>query len=273
MKTISAVITAFNSVKTIGSVLESVAWAGEIIVVDTDSTDGTRELCAKYPQCRIIQDPSGLPNVKRNHGYEAASGDWIITLDSDEIISAPLAEEIRAIVASQETRFDGYLASNRDLMFGKWLRYVQGQHARPQRYILFRKGCLRYACKRIHEMPLIQGRWGYLKNWYDHEPQPTDLSALICKMNGYSDKDIQTVNLEEARKRFTWSRMVFSPLKQFLIMYVKHQGFRDGAAGLMISVITSMNVFIENAKLWEFIYVTNTGKHGTFEHSRTLVER
>ena len=58
--------------------------------------------------------------------------------------------------------------------------------------------------------------------------------------------------------------MTLLPIKQFIIMYIKHQGFRDGMAGLIISVLTSFNIFVEQAKLWEFIYVRNAGilNHG-----------
>jgi hypothetical protein len=142
-------------------------------------------------------------------------------------------------------------------MFGRWLYYAQGQKHRPQRYLLFKKGYLRWEAKRIHEMPLIKGKWGNLKNWFDHKPYAYTVSTFLAKMNGYTDKDMTKVTLEEAKKRFRWYRMFFLPLKQFFTMYIKHQGFRDGAPGLILSILNSFNVFIEYAKLWEFIYAKN----------------
>lgn len=257
MKKLSVVITAYNSTPTIKKCLEAVKWTNEIIVVDSESTDGTIEICREYPNCRVLQNPSAYPNIKRNYGYEQASGDWILTLDSDEIVPPELSGEIRQILSSDNIRYDGYLASGRELMFGKWLYYVQGQKHRPQRYFLFKKGYLRYECKRIHEMPQITGKWGYLKNWYDHEPFSYTISTFINKMNIYTDKDMEVVTLAEAVKRFKWHRMILLPLKTFFIMYIKHQGFRDGAHGLILSILYSFYAFVGYAKLWEFIYYKN----------------
>jgi glycosyltransferase involved in cell wall biosynthesis len=257
MKKLSVVITTCNSARTINKCLEAVKWANEIIVVDSESRDGTIEICREYPNCRLLQNPSPYPNIKRNYGYEQASGDWILTLDSDEIIPPKLSEEIRQIVSSDNIGYDGYLASGRELIFGKWLYYIQGQKHRPQRYFLFKKGYLRYKCKRIHEIPLVTGSWGYLKNWYDHEPFSFDISTFINKMDSYIDKDMQMLTLEEAAQRFRWHRMLFLPLKSFLIMYIKNQGFRDGAHGLIMSILDSFYIFVEYAKLWELIYHKN----------------
>ncbi len=257
MKKISVVITTHNSSRTIGKCIEAVKWADEILVVDSNSTDGTIQICREYPNCKVLQSPRNLPNISRNYGYEQASGDWVLTLDSDEMVPAALAEEIKAIVSS-EGGYDGYLAAGREFMFGKWIYYAQGEKHRPQRYFLFRKGYMKYECKRIHEMPVIKGRWGYLKNWFDHEPPDCTISNVMNKINRYTDMNTETlITLNEAVSTFRWYRMFLFPLKNFLTMYIKHQGFRDGGHGFILSALVSFNIFLEYAKLWEFIYLKN----------------
>ena len=82
MGRISAVITTYNSVHSIGKCLDALKWVDEILVIDSQSNDGTLEICSRYPNVRVIQNASVYPNVKRNQGYEEAQGGWIIALDS-----------------------------------------------------------------------------------------------------------------------------------------------------------------------------------------------
>lgn len=252
-------MSVYNAAHTIEKTLEALKWVDEIIAMDSASTDATQGICRKYPNCKLVYDSCNDINLKRNKGYELAFGDWILNLDADEIVTPALAEEIKNILSLDKDKYDGYFAPNREFLFGKWIYYIHGQKQRPQRYFLFKKGYFRYECKRVHEILRIKGRRGYLKNWFDHRPCNYTVATFITKMNSYSDKDSARVTLDEARERFRWSRMLFLPLKQFLIMYVKHQGFRDGAQGFLLSALTSFNVFIEYAKLWERLYLKNAG--------------
>jgi glycosyltransferase involved in cell wall biosynthesis len=253
MKKLSVVITTFNSMRTIGKCLEAVKWADEIIVVDSESRDGTIEICRGYSNCRLLQNLSPYPNINKNYGFEQASGEWILYLDSDEVLTPEISQEIKEIISSGENRYDGYYAANREMIFGKWVYYVWGQKHRPQRPLFFRKGYLKFECKHIHEIPTIKGRWGYLENWYEHYPHPS-ISQFIDKMNIYTDKDIERVGIEEAKMRFRWHKAISVPLKTFFIMYIKNQGFRDGSHGLMVSILVAFYNFIEYAKLWELRY-------------------
>lgn len=262
MKKISVVIAVYNAAESIAKTLDSLKWADEVIALDTASTDSTQEICRRYPNCKVIQDSRNDINLKRNRGYELAGGDWILNLDADEVVPSPLAQEIKEILALDNPEFDGYFCANREFIFGRWIYYAHGQKHRPQRYFLFRKGYMKWEGKRTHEMPVIKGRWGYLKNLFDHESSIT-ISGFLDKINKYTATDMSKLTLEEARNRFSWRKMLFLPLKQFFIMYIKHQGFRDGAPGLILSVLSGINVFIEYAKLWEFLYIKNASAKAT----------
>lgn len=255
MKKISVVMAVYNAANTIRKTLDSLSWADEVLVMDSESTDATNKICREHPNCKVVQSFPNDINLKRNQGYKKAFGDWILNLDADEIVPPELAREIKNILSSDNNVYDGYFAANREFMFGKWLYYINGQKYRAQRYFLFRQGCLRWPGIRTHEMPIIKGKWGCLKNAFDHEPHNVSVASFITKINNYSGSDMAKITLEQARERFRWHRMLFLPVKQFLIMYIKHQGFRDGAAGLVLSILSSFNVFLEYAKLWELIYV------------------
>ena len=97
-QTISVVVPTKNSAGVLRDCLASVAWADEILVVDMHSVDGTQEICARHAQCRVFErDDYIFANV--NYGFDQATGDWVMRLDSDERITPELAAEIREILA------------------------------------------------------------------------------------------------------------------------------------------------------------------------------
>jgi hypothetical protein len=116
--------------------------------------------------------------------------------------------------------------------------------------MLFKKGYFTHRCKSDHELPTIKGCWGKLNNYYDHYSSPT-ISAWIVRMNHYTEKDVDRM---DARLEFSWFRLSFIPIKTFLYMYFKNQGFRDGSCGLIFSILMAFYKFVEYAKLWEIRY-------------------
>jgi hypothetical protein len=116
--------------------------------------------------------------------------------------------------------------------------------------MLFKKGYFTHRCKSDHELPTIKGRWGKLNNYYDHYSSPT-ISAWITRMNHYTDMDVERM---DARLEFSWFRLFFVPIKTFLYMYFKNQGFRDGSHGLIFSILMVFYKFVEYAKPWQARY-------------------
>lgn len=217
MGRISVVMAVYNAASTINKCLDALKWADEIIVMDTSSTDGTKAICSQYQNCKVIDDPCNDINLKRNKGYELAIGDWVLNLDADEMIPQALAKEIEEIISLSGPGYDGYFSSNREFLFGKWIYYVNGQKHRPQRYFLFKKGYLIWPGKRTHEMPQIKGRWGRLKNLFDHEPPNFSVTAFIRKIDNYTEVDMGKMTLDEARCRFKWHRMTLLPINNLLL--------------------------------------------------------
>ena len=107
----------------IGDCLESVRWADEIIVVDTGSADRTLEICAKYTPHVYSRPWEGYAPAK-NAAIALATGDWILSLDADEQVSAGLRREIAALQQQPlDTRANGYAVPRRNYLWGHWLRY------------------------------------------------------------------------------------------------------------------------------------------------------
>lgn len=246
-KKISVVIRTYNVESIIKRCLDSVAWADEIIVVDMYSCDKTEEICRSYPNVRLFKRKDYI-NANLNYGIEQATGDWIMRLDSDEVISPQLASEIRDVVSFKGDKYDGYYIPCNNYVFGKHIRYCFGKDA--SRPTLFKKGYFKHRCKSDHELPTITGQWGKLKNYYYHYAHPL-ISVFVGKMNYYTDRDVER---KDARIEFSWFKLFFVPLKTFIYMYFKNQGFRDGSHGLIFSILMAFYKFVEYAKLWEVRY-------------------
>ncbi|MEW5994528.1 MAG: glycosyltransferase family 2 protein, partial [Candidatus Zixiibacteriota bacterium] len=125
---LSVVVITKDEERNIGRCLESVKWADEIIVVDSDSTDRTRDIAA---QCgaRIITSPwRGYGQTKR-YGVDRAQGRWILSIDADEVVSRELTEEIRRVIHSPEGCV-GYFIPRRTNFLGRWIKH-SGWHPDP----------------------------------------------------------------------------------------------------------------------------------------------
>jgi glycosyltransferase involved in cell wall biosynthesis len=115
--TVAAVIPVFNVERVIRATLESVKWCDEIIVVDMFSTDETKAICTSYPNCRFFQRRDYIFS-NFNYGVEQATAEWIIRLDSDEVITPDLRSSIEAVLSDPGSAFDGYEAQSNLFFFG-----------------------------------------------------------------------------------------------------------------------------------------------------------
>ncbi len=180
MKKISVVISAFNEEKMIEDCLKSVKdLADEIIFIDNTSQDKTVDIAKKYAARIFIRpnDPVML-NRNKNFGFTKASGDWIISLDSDERITPELAREIKKAVNNPNV--NGYEIPRKNIIFNKW---IQNSIWWPDYNLrLFRKEKGKFREKHVHEKLTVQGRLTKLKNPMVHYNYQT-VSQFINKLN------------------------------------------------------------------------------------------
>lgn len=257
MKTISVIIPVFNVEKIIARCLDALRWADEVVVVDMFSTDKTQEICESYPNVTFLQNKDYIfANV--NYGIDHAKGDWLMRLDSDEIVSPKLADEIREKVLSlDDDPNSGYWVPNRVFFFGKWIKFGPAYDKRSQgkgfgyRKILFKKGSARYECKREHEDMTTTGAYGTLEGHYDHFSHDS-VSTFISKMNYYTDRDTERIDDNTSRLTNAYAfRMFAVPLLTFLKLYFQFKGYKDGTHGFVVCALNAWYGFTDRSKAWE----------------------
>jgi glycosyltransferase involved in cell wall biosynthesis len=252
---ISVVIPTKNECHLLRPTLAALSFADEIIVIDEFSSDGTVELVNGTPRTRLIQR-TGLLNENINVGIDASLGDWILIVDSDEVLSPELGLELQALSVTSPEDLIGYQLPSRVYWCGLQLKYgpqYDAKARRPgERYRkrFFRRGEARYECATIHEDLTSTGRWGYTQNVYDHYTV-SSMNHWFAKRNFYSERDARLVDLRSGSELQFAMRMVYMPIKTFLVFYFKRRGFKDGALGVASCGAYAVSVFMEEAKKWE----------------------
>lgn len=253
MTKISVTIATKNEENNIERCLESVKWADEIVIVDDVSTDKTLDICKKYTQKIFINDSNGNFHINKNLAIEKALGEWILSLDADEVISDELRKEIENSIAADDGKIAGYYIPRLNHFLGKSI-YGCGWY--PDYIIrLFRKGITNWPLN-IHDTPQIKdkSRIGYLKNPIIHYSY-TSISQYFEKFNRYTTK----LAKEEYEKgvRLNGRNILFyiivKPIYWFIRKYIFLGGFRDGIEGFFISFSSGLTVFTTYIKLWEML--------------------
>ena len=244
MKLTVTVITR-NEAANIEGALESVRWADEIVVVDSHSADETVALAQKYNARIVIHDWAGY-SAQRNYAAEIASNDWILALDADERVPTELAVEIQRIMRDGSVH-GGYRMPRISYYLGRWIR---GTDWYPDYQLrLYDRRVGRFNGKRVHEsVELTYGRPGQLQHDLQHYPY-RDISDHVTSIDHYT-----TLAAEEwfaEGRRTNAIEFAVHPPVAFLRNYVARRGFRDGAAGFLISILNSYYVFLKVLKLWE----------------------
>jgi glycosyltransferase involved in cell wall biosynthesis len=234
-----------NEAANIEGALESVRWADEIVVVDSHSVDETVAIAKKYNARIVIHDWAGY-SAQRNYAAEIASNDWILALDADERVPPELAVEIQRIVREGSV-LGGYRMPRISHYLGRWIR---GTDWYPDYQLrLYDRRVGRFNGKRVHEsVELTYGRPGQLQHDLQHYPY-RDISDHVTSIDHYT-----TLAAEEwfaEGRRTNAIEFAVHPPVAFLRNYVARRGFRDGAAGFLISILNSYYVFLKVLKLWE----------------------
>ena len=245
---LSVVVIAKNEEANIGRCLESVAFAGEKVVVDSGSVDRTREI-AESAGARVVHAPwPGDYSVQRNRGDEYAQGEWILQIDADETISPELAREFADFFATGKDRLNAAARMPRkEIIFGKWLRHGKFCATLLRMY---RKGAGAWQ-GRVHEHYTTDGPIHDFKNYMVHDSY-VSIHVFLEKYNRYSSIDAEQDFA--AGKPFRWWKLFFKPVERFFGRYVVNGGFKDGFHGFVAAYMISLNYFLRYLKLWEMEY-------------------
>ena len=235
MKLTVTVITK-NEADHIAAALGSVAEAYEILVVDSGSTDDTVSLARRYTSRVEVREWPGY-SAQKNYAAEAASHDWILSIDADERVTPALAAEIQALLGSTPSA-PGYRIPRLTWYLGRWIR---GTDWYPDYQLrLYDRRAGRWNGRRVHESVDLRGSPGVLANPLQHYAY-RDISHHLTTIDRYTTLAADQW-LAEGRER-TLETVVHPPLA-FLRNYLLRGGIRDGAAGMLVSALNSYYVFL-----------------------------
>ena len=162
---LSVVVVTLNEEERLRACLESAAWADELIVVDALSPDKTAQIAREFTDRVILRPWPGFA-AQKNFAIGEASGDWILSLDADEMVSPELRGEIARVLAEGGPH-DGYRTPRRNIFWGKWVRH--GGLWPDWQLRLFRRGRGRFVERAVHESVEVAGSVGRLEGPLDEE--------------------------------------------------------------------------------------------------------
>ncbi|MBW8373044.1 glycosyltransferase family 2 protein [Stenotrophomonas sp.] len=242
---ISACIIAFNEADRIGDCLASLAFCDEIVVVDSHSTDATVAI-ATAAGARVLQRRFDGFRSQKAFCVEQAAHDWVLCLDADERISAPLREAILAAQANGFAGHDGYRFARLSAYFGKFLKHGNAYPDRVLRLFDRRHGGWR-GKREIHEAASVDGAVGTLRGDLIHYPYRS-LEQQLLKTQRYAR---MMAEHEFARgKRATLPKLILAPAWRFWRGLLLRGGFRDGWHGLVYAYVRANYVRQKTIMLW-----------------------
>lgn len=246
---VSVALITKNEEANLARTLRSVAWASEIVIVDNGSADGT-EAIARESGAKFIVEPWKGFAAQKNSAIAQCSGDWVLSLDADEEVSADLAQEIQAVLAANPPHA-AYFLPRRNYFLGRWIR--RGGYYPDPKLRLFRRGSAQFEERAVHETMRCSGSTGQLRGDLLHHAYPT-LHSYLEHMNRYS-----ALGAEQAAAKGKISRSLFAflwnvfvvPVATFKYNYFLRLGFLDGREGFLLHLYHSAYVSWKYAKAWE----------------------
>lgn len=242
---LSVALITFNEVANLPRALQSVSWAQEIVIVDSGSTDATREI-AEASGARFFVEPWKGFGRQKNLAIGHATEEWILSLDADEEVSAALTDEIHELLAGKP-RFDAYRIPRLNHFLGRPLRH--GGYWPDPKLRLFRKGAAQFEERAVHESMRAAVPVGRLKGPLIHNCYST-LADYIEHMNHYSSLGAEMATAK-GQRGFSLFNIVLRPLATFLYNYFFRLGFLDGREGLLLHLYHAVYVSWKYAKAWE----------------------
>jgi glycosyltransferase involved in cell wall biosynthesis len=242
---LSVTVITRNESADIDEALQSVSWADEIVVVDSESRDETVAIARRHTDRVVVREWPGYVDQK-NYAASLATHDWILSLDADERVTPALADEIKTAMATTPTdaAFD---IPRVTWHLGRWIRTTDWYPDYQLR--LYHRGRASWPTRTVHESvsPTSGGRVGQLRGELQHYAY-RDLGHHFDTMQRYT-----TLAAEDMRARGRRAGvfdLTIHPWAAFMRNYFLRRGFMDGTVGFVISVMNAYYVFLKFAKLW-----------------------
>ncbi len=242
MKKLTVTIITKNEEKNIERCLKSVRWADEIVVLDSNSTDRTVEICRTFTDQVFCVDWHGYGKQK-NLCADRASHDWVLNIDSDEEISSEGAEEIRTILGG-EPAHSVYHFPRKNFFAQRWVRYGGWYPDKISR--LYDKKRVSFLESLVHEklvpdenvgamvQPILHYSFTGMEDYIERQNRYSTLYAREKMSNGF---------------KVTWSHLILRPPASFFRNYFVFQGFKDGFLGFFLAIAFAFYTFLKYAKI------------------------
>jgi len=245
---ISATIITFNEAANIRAACESVDWADEIIVVDSGSTDETRDIASSCGAKVINREWPGFA-AQKQFAVDQAAHEWIFSLDADERVSPELAKEIEGLRHVADRLADGYLIPRRSFYQARW---IKGGGWYPDRQLrLFRKTSGRWDPRLIHESVKMNAGARVTTLAGDILHYSVQDAAHHHRMIGERYAPLAAQQMLAEGKTTSAIRMAAAGPSAFIRSFILKGGFRDGVAGLSIASFAAHHAFLKHLLLWE----------------------
>ena len=240
---LTVAIIAHNAGRQIGPCLASVAFADEVLVVDSGSTDDTVEIAKRHGSRVETKEWLGFGRQKQ-HAVSIARNDWVLCLDVDERVSEPLARSIRTALSSR--RYKAYRMARRNRFLGTWLAHGEGYPDWTLR--LFHRASASWSNDEVHEAVLTTVEVGRLEGDLMHD-SAEDIATYLAKQNRYTTLHAQAL-FNQGVRAGAW-RLAASPVARFVKFFIFRLGFLDGGPGFAHIVIGCHSTFLKYLKLIE----------------------
>jgi glycosyltransferase involved in cell wall biosynthesis len=247
---LSIVVLTYNEEKRLRECLASVAGCGELVVIDGYSTDGTVAIAREFTDKVFLSDRLGPKNpggfsAQRNFGLEQATGDWVFFLDADERFSPELLREVQEFCAGKpDPACNAYLIPRKEHFFGVHTPYTHGE-GWQRRFV--RKGSGSWDDRLVHEGFTTEGRIGLLMGYLMHYSKDS-IADYLATQNRYTTLEAEQGARDNVPFPLSpWKAMI----KTFLNTYVYKGSYREGAFGLIMSLLFTQATFLVWAKRWE----------------------
>jgi len=238
---ISATIVTLNEERNIARAVESLRCADEVLVVDSGSTDLTREMALRLG-ARVIEEPWRGYAAQKNYAAESACFEWILCIDADEVIDKRLEEEILALKQNGPA-FDGYSFPRLAQYLGRWIRHSGWYPDRKVR--LYHRAKAKWVGEYVHESVVVSGSVGELQGDMLHFTCHS-LSEHLRTLDRYTS--LAARELVAHGKPVPLRRLAIDPAWTWFRTYVVQRGFLDGPQGLAIAWMAALYTFLKYAK-------------------------
>ena len=248
--TLSVVLITQNEERNLPRTLESVLplvadGKGEIILVDSGSTDHTVEIAQSFDAKVFVEAWKGFA-AQKNSAMDKASMDWVLQLDADEALEPGLAAEIE-VALKGDSPLKGFWIPRKNYFLGRWIKH--GGFYPDPKLRLIRRGAGRFEEYGAHPTIKLDGSTGTLSHALIHNAYPT-LRGYIDHMNSYSSMGAE-VAVAKGYRGFSITDIVVRPLLTFIYNYFCRLGFLDGREGLLLHLYHSAYVSWKYSKAWE----------------------